>query len=67
MSPFADIRQSLVDRGMICTDTGRLTASGLAYSAQIVRDVRNAPPPPDGHRPYPGARFTGVKWNTSRE
>ncbi len=59
MTGFTQMRQSLVDRGLVCASTGRLTDAGLAYSDQVKREVRDAPPPPDEAPLF-------VRWNTGR-
>lgn len=59
MSAFAATRQRLVARGMICGATGRLTDAGLAYSANIMRDLRRTEAA-DG----PGR---SIRWNTKRK
>lgn len=58
MSAFATTRQRLVDRGMICAATGRLTDASLAYSDQIMRDVRGAEAVEGPGR--------SIRWNTKR-
>ena len=59
MSAYAAVHRDLVNRGMLHPETGRLTAAGLDYSGQILRDLRGAVAVEGSGR--------SVRWNTRRD
>lgn len=58
-APFLQMRQGLVDRGLLCGETLRLTPAGDEYARAIVDELADAPPAPDPSKPP-------VRWDMRR-